>query len=113
MHEVLDAPDAVGGVRRPWRELLGERADVGPLTAAGGLCEGGGSGAESLEVEGGEERGGEDDEAVAVEGLFGCLVGIGGIGNGWCAVRSSAVCGGGRRGCGFDGCGHDECKLWC
>ena len=76
MHQVLDAPDAGGGIRGPWGELLGERADVGPGAGAGGGCEGGGGGAEGGQVEGGEEGGGEDDEAVAVEGGAGGGVGI-------------------------------------
>lgn len=73
---MLDAPDAIGGVRWPGRELLGQRADVRPFArAGGGGCAFGGL-AELREVERGEERSWEDDEAVAVEKLSGGFVGV-------------------------------------
>lgn len=74
---MLDAPDTVGGVRGPGRELLGKGTDVGPFAGAGGGGEARSCGSEGGEVEAGEEGGGEDNEAVAVEGVEGSLVGVG------------------------------------
>ena len=67
MQEVLDAPDAVGGVGRPRRELLGNCTEVRPFSRAGEGGEGAAGRAEGGEFFWGEE-GGDQNEAIAIEG---------------------------------------------
>jgi hypothetical protein len=64
---MLNAPYAVAWVLRPWWELFWEGTDVRPCASACGGCDAACCGSKRFEVEGGEERGGEYHEAVAIE----------------------------------------------
>lgn len=73
VHHELHAPDALGGgvgARGdvPWRELLREGAYRGPVASAGDVDGLGSGGAEGGELLGGQD-GGDEDEAVPVEGV--------------------------------------------
>ena len=69
VEEMLDPPDAVGGVGGPGGELLGKGAEVGPVAAFGERADGGAGGAEGGDLRCGEDAG-EDDEALGVEEGF-------------------------------------------
>ena len=78
MHHKLHTPDSLGrgvGSRSnvPWRELLGEGADIGPVACAcegNGVCCGGTEGGELF----GSQDGRHDHKAVSFEGVeVGCL----------------------------------------
>lgn len=62
MEEVLNAPDAVGGVGGPWRELLGKGAQMGPLAGFGERAGVVAGGAETGEL--GLGQGGGDNDVA-------------------------------------------------